>query len=187
MHRQVHFPYWLIIILLAAFAVGYWVWTESLHDENIEYGILNIERTSPSTTLGTTGDIANWQTYRNEEYGFEVKYPGDSFIEQNIYSGGLDLIIRHHPSLDILITANGSLSRELSSFFGSKSSGSVQFGGKEGELFISESDCDGPGCEIASRSYAIKINHIIYSISFLGDTELNPIEGQILSTFTFIE
>ena len=30
---------------------------------------------SPSTSLGPIGDIANWQTYRNEEYRFEVKYP----------------------------------------------------------------------------------------------------------------
>ena len=29
----------------------------------------------PSTTLGTVGDIANWKTYRNEEYGFEFRYP----------------------------------------------------------------------------------------------------------------
>ncbi|MDP3741662.1 MAG: hypothetical protein Q8R08_05070 [bacterium] len=76
MNQKINFPYWLIVIILAAFAVGYWAWTESLHDENIEYGMLNIERTSPSTTLGDIPSaVEGWQTYRNEEYGFEVKYP----------------------------------------------------------------------------------------------------------------
>ncbi|MBI3231820.1 MAG: hypothetical protein HYZ51_01930 [Candidatus Doudnabacteria bacterium] len=37
---------------------------------------------SPSTTLGTVGDIANWKTYRNEEYGFEFRYPGSFYYTE---------------------------------------------------------------------------------------------------------
>lgn len=36
---------------------------------------------SPSTSLGTTDQTVGWKTYRNEEFGLEVKYPGDWRIE----------------------------------------------------------------------------------------------------------
>ncbi len=48
---------------------------------------------SPSTSSGQFDVLSNWQTYRNEEYGFEFRYPGDWRVDECskefIYFNGL--------------------------------------------------------------------------------------------------
>ena len=39
---------------------------------------------SKQITLSPQNQIANWKTYQNEEYGFEIKYP-DSWYEKHYY------------------------------------------------------------------------------------------------------
>jgi hypothetical protein len=43
-----------------------------------------------SSTPATSGEIANWQTYRSDEYGFEFKYPPNWYFDifGTIKSGG---------------------------------------------------------------------------------------------------
>src|SRR3989344_7576902 len=36
---------------------------------------------APCPNASTTIDISNWKTYRNDKYGFEVRYPADLDIE----------------------------------------------------------------------------------------------------------
>lgn len=80
MHRRIRFPYWLIIILLAAFAVGYFAWSESLRDDpsmtaNSPNPLFSKEGAKGELERGEVGELLGWQTYRNEEYGYQINYP----------------------------------------------------------------------------------------------------------------
>src|SRR3989344_3613929 len=90
----------VIIVILAVLAFGgYAVWKKQPPpptptppvDTNIE------PATSPSTP---SVDMASWKTYRNEEYGFEFKYPPnfrthsyDPSTEKVLFSISQDLIV----------------------------------------------------------------------------------------------
>ncbi len=41
----------------------------------------------PTPVASTTVDISNWQTYRNDKYGFKVKYPSDWIVKENKDNG----------------------------------------------------------------------------------------------------
>ena len=78
MHQKTRPSIWFTIVILASFGVGYYAWSESLRDEQ---NIIQNSPSAPSLTKEGVGGVPEresfqgWQTYRNEEYGFEVKYP----------------------------------------------------------------------------------------------------------------
>lgn len=43
----------------------------------------NINQNTNMTTTTGDIDISNWQTYKNEEYGFEIKYPSDWIFQES--------------------------------------------------------------------------------------------------------
>ena len=45
-----------------------------------------------------TTDISTWKTYRNEKYGFEVKYPGDWVIKKTIDNSAVYILIFGSPN-----------------------------------------------------------------------------------------
>ena len=63
---------WIAAIIAIA-AVGYLVYAVVTKDVNVAPVI--------SPTPLTSIDTSNWKTYRNEEYGFEVKYPEEWFVK----------------------------------------------------------------------------------------------------------
>lgn len=89
----------VIIVIVAAAAVGAIFWWQKHSRQNGQVACTQeaklcpngsyVGRTGPNCEFaacpGINSETANWQTYRNEEYSFEVKYPQDWVV---YYSSG---------------------------------------------------------------------------------------------------
>lgn len=73
MYRQIKFSIWFPIILVTAFAAGYLFWQKTLIPGPYDLKPVNIIRNNNSN-LPRDEVLRGWQTYRNEEYGFEFNY-----------------------------------------------------------------------------------------------------------------
>ena len=139
-------------------------------------------------------ETADWQTYWNEEYGFEVKYPEDwhSYVSNpaNIYLQPNEEIPgsipgSHASALEIktnLISRGISLTEVIKSKlkFDFKQE-KINIGGADG-LRV-ETICEGLGCGVPEW-FVIEGDYLYHFNSNLG---YSKIFDQILSTFKFIE
>lgn len=84
---KTNWKFLLIVLILAAVVGGGSLYYSSLVSREISLfvkQILQITKpgTAPDETAGTsTSSVQDWQTYRNEEFGFEVKYPDQWIID----------------------------------------------------------------------------------------------------------
>lgn len=80
MQKHQGFSALVIIILLAILAGGgYWVWKNQTITP--PSALPEVEGTFTSPLGGGSEGVEGWKTYRNDEYGFEFKYPSSYSVK----------------------------------------------------------------------------------------------------------
>lgn len=134
----------------------------------------------PLAQTETTDQFADWQTYRNEEYGFEFKYQYDlEVIHLTGAWGGSQFYLRRPGFKEVRITTSRSSNKDprfLEEYGSIKSTKTVRIGDRDWfEFMVSES-----GKEPYVPYYQRAENYIFYQLG--GDIQDFK---DILSTFKF--
>ena len=170
----------LTILLILTGVFGIWYFSNPLPTEEAD----------GSTSL-TTSKFADWKTYRNEEYGFEIKYPSEFTYTTNSYSRGFQVLFTGSSAFFTVNVRNDELGLgvDLKNYFYLDFSPKEQTTLADQTAYIYEAPdgyCDGPGCSEPFLAIATRKNTTIYIVEFKGDIQINNIEKEILSTFKFI-
>jgi hypothetical protein len=233
---KTNWKFLLIVVILAVIAIGGILWWQNYETQKPiactqEAKICpdgsavgrtgpNCEFTAcpaPETTDTSTSSIQDWQTYRNEEYGFETKYPDD----WKISSGNKDRIVFGNPLEGTQVFSMSISVNQNIKGFGSKqyveqmlSEANQEYKGNEDKMpkpyMLSYDEkreliiAGLPAYELfgvflydesAEDIYLAKDNYIFqftFPIAEENPNLSNPIENnkiahQILSTFRFVE
>ena len=169
---------------------------------NMTHGYVNApEGYSELFSIISEDETASWKTYRNEEYGFEIKYPKDWYIYANNPSDvfiqltkeelGSSIPGPHPDAFEIevkSITLNTTLLQaiqwrldEIKKAGISFTQENIKIGRKDGLKIITI--CEGVGCG-APEWFVVNGNYLYHLDSNLG---YSNIFDEILSTFKFIE
>jgi|SRR3989344_2351661 len=178
-----------VLVLAGAVYGGIWWWNKS-------------EVVVPTPTPDPT---ANWQTYRNEEYGFEFKYPGSFTIkEEDTTQVSLDWCGNNcnapprFKSLNVKLVNNSNIPEIVIDINSLSANAPIEYMKKEILGFSSfevnkmkEGVSDGTHFPFVYYTFFGGINHSFGSpanfFSIYVPEHLEDIFDQILSTFKFID
>ncbi|MBI2676752.1 MAG: hypothetical protein HYX21_02270 [Candidatus Yanofskybacteria bacterium] len=181
-----------LIVILALAGIGVYWFTSG--------------RTIPGVSwlMPTPDPTAGWQTYRNEQYGFEVKYPEGWQINENnspltsqwvqVFLNSNQLQSQKEPQ--VLDDFEIKVSKEYKPgwenyFFDHSSNGEITINNVYWKTFLLPT---GTGGDAASGQTFLPVfglqsvhNNSLFSIKFFNQTNLTSLQNQILATFKFIK
>lgn len=192
MNKKISFIPAILIIIPVAIIAGVVVVLMSLQMRDA------VKVSSYEKQKETQDETADWKTYRNEEYGFEVKYPNNWYIKDKdqfkTYCWEEHCLesVSIENSDEVMVVETPAFISSIHAFFWiaiydddllSKQKDNpelINIGGKEIEAYVSEGTL--------YKSISFNYNEKRYRISYeAGKEEFVNILGKILSTFRFID
>ncbi|MFA6973139.1 MAG: PsbP-related protein [Parcubacteria group bacterium] len=186
MNKKIATEFAFGIIIIIAIIVGGAVWLSG--NQKAEAPTSNVKTTQPAPQPAATDETADWQTYRNEKYGFEFQYPRGWNVKE-IQDGVIALSKDNLPknTININITNNtegkslGEITQErIANLQIQKNSTDVFLGGLPAKRVKDN------GIVTYNGVYSINKEHIYY-LYISEESQLNATFNQILSTFKFTE
>lgn len=184
---------WVIVALLVLGGTAYgglWFWNDK-----------NTEVAAPTFTPRVIDETAGWQTYRNEEYGFEFRYPEELFdksinttmngfqAQSNAHGIHLFTGLSKYGFLGVSIIEKEFNSNDIQGIYGKIENPAIlNIGGKVAYKWSDgDAGCGGSFIQLALNQKILQIQHGSCEEDHEPRLDKSQISNQILSTFKFIE